>query len=234
MPLHAEPIVHTESPALMPFGGDSSQAGYTLAGVHYPTLSALARAHGIKVTTLARRLKSPHWSLEQACGLHSPPKSIANHHGKPLTVAERTFPSIAAACLAHGVKVGVFHARRRSGWSLEEALAAAPRARALRGQVKPWIITGRSFASLREACIAYALKPACVRSRLAMGWSIEEAFGLTERKAPERLSAQTRSGESGVLIICGKPFVWKHERMPAEGLEGLLPEEPYQTEESQG
>lgn len=187
--------------------------GYLVAGVHYSTLSGLARAYNIKATTLSRRLRSAHWTVEQACGLVPAPRIIDTQHGKPLTVHDKQYPSMAAACAAFGIKTGVFHARRRSGWSIEEALEVAPRKKHTRGVSGGWFIAGTHYPSLREACAAHGLKSACVRSRLAMGWTLEEAFGLVSRTEPRKLTPEERSGNSGILIICGKPFVWRRARV---------------------
>jgi hypothetical protein len=182
--------------------------GYTVQDRFYPTLSSLAVAFNVKVTTLARRMRSKHWSLEQACGLVPPPVSAANQ-GKQLTVGEETYPSMAAACLAHSVKVEVYHARRRTGWSIEEALGIQARPDLPRPGAKTWSVAGKTYFSLRKACEAHGLNPDRIRSRLSMGWTLAEAFDLVIRQAPAPVPSELRRGETGTLVICGQPFVWK-------------------------
>jgi hypothetical protein len=185
-----------------------TEPGYLVADQYYPTLSSLAVAFGVKVTTLARRMRSKHWTIEQACGLKDPPVSAANQ-GKKLEVDGQTFPSMAAACLAYGIKVEVYHARRRTGWSIEEALEIVARPDAPRPGAKTWSIAGKTYFSLRKACEAHGLNPDRIRSRLSMGWTLEEAFDLAQRQPPAPVPAALRKGETGTLIICGQTFVWK-------------------------
>lgn len=187
-------------------------AGYTVKGTYYPTLASLSRAFNVKVTTLSRRLRSSRWNIEQACGLTAPPKPAASHRGKDISVNGKTYPSMTAACAAYNIKTGIFHARRRNGWSIDEALGAAPRVKYSKGKQVAFSVDGRTFLSLRAACEAYNLKSACVRSRLAMGWTLEETFGVVPRIPPKRLTAEERSGESGTLVIAGKTFIWKQTR----------------------
>ena len=179
-----------------------------MQGQHYPTLSSLSRAYGVKVTTLSRRLRSQHWTLEQAVGLASPPPSSSSQ-GKPLQVGDTTYPSMAAACTAHGVKVEVYHARRRTGWSIEEALGVIARPDVPRPGARLWTVAGQSYVSLRKACDAHQLNPDRVRSRLSMGWTLEEAFDLVTRTPPPAVPSELRKGETGTLVICGQRFVWK-------------------------
>jgi hypothetical protein len=200
------------------------EPGYLIAGKCYPTLSSLAGAFGVKVTTLARRMRSKHWTLEQACGLEAPPVSAANQ-GKKLDVAGQTFPSMAAACLAHGIKVEVYHARRRTGWSIEEALEITARPDAPRPGAKTWSIAGKTYFSLRKACEAHGLNPDRIRSRLSMGWTLDEAFDLTHRQSPAPVPAALRKGETGTLIICGQTFVWRGSSEQISELSSISPAE---------
>lgn len=186
----------------------AAAAGYVVQGTHYPTLTSLSRAYGVKVTTLSRRLRSQHWTLEQAVGLASPPQSSASQ-GKPISVGGTTYPSMAAACAAHGVKVEVYHARRRTGWSIDEALGRVARPAVPRPGARLWTVAGRSYLSLRKACDAHGLNADRVRSRLSMGWSLEEAFDLAPRTAPPAVPAELRRGDTGTLVICGQRYVWK-------------------------
>ena len=202
--MHLEPNQVSDNSPSRP-----TSSGYVVSGVYYPTLSALARAHSIKVTTLARRLGSPYWTLEQACGLAPPPETTFVHFGKALAVNGSEYPSMAAACAAFGVKTGVFHTRRRCGWSIEEALELVSRKKRPKQAKAPVVLNGIAYPSIQEACEAYGLKNACVRSRLAMGWTLEQAFGIAERPKPRRLTTEERSGETGTLYISGKAFVWK-------------------------
>jgi hypothetical protein len=70
-------------------------------------------------------------------------------------------------------------------------------------------VAGKTYFSLRKACEAHALNPDRIRSRLSMGWTLEEAFDLVTRQAPAPVPTDLRKGETGTLVICGQAFVWK-------------------------
>lgn len=179
-----------------------------VAGVTYASLSALARAHGVSTGTLSRRLKNePDRPLEELVSPTYTP--VGAGPGRSVLIAGVRYASLAAACRAHAIDTGVFHARRRSGWTEAQALGVEPRAE------KIWPsqaveLAGVMYASMREACAAHGLEPSCVNSRLANGWSREEAFGLVPRahKALTRKESQN-AAEQGVLIIGGRAFRWK-------------------------
>ena len=179
-----------------------------VAGVQYDSLTALARAHQISPGALNRRLKSePDRSLEELLSSQYIPTSRGT--GRALAVAGARYPSLAAACRAHGIDTAVFHARRRSGWTEAQALGVESR------EEKVWpsqtiVLSGVTYPSMREACAAHDLEPSCVNSRLANGWSVEEAFGLVPRnhRGLTRKASQA-AADSGYLIIGGRPFRWK-------------------------
>lgn len=102
----------------------------------------------------------------------------------PVTVGGDTFPTLAAAALAHGLKPGTVSARLHIGWTLEEALGLGGR---VGDRKRPITVAGESYPSLTEAAAAHQIATSLVSSRLSWGWSVDEAFGLTRSPlAPQR------------------------------------------------
>ena len=95
-----------------------------------------------------------------------------------------TYPSYASLAQAFGIGEKVLDGRRRLGWSLRESLTTPPGAKNLAS--KPVMIEGVQFKSISEAAQSYGVPVALVYTRLDIGWSLEDAIGLTVRKAKTR------------------------------------------------
>lgn len=90
-----------------------------VAGVEYANEGEAARAHGLRASTVRKRLRRG-LSVEQAFELEG---SGYQPTTKKLTVRGVAYPSNAAAAKAHGVKYPVFFNRVHNlGWSIEQAL----------------------------------------------------------------------------------------------------------------
>jgi hypothetical protein len=181
---------------------------YTIQGVTYSSQRALAKAFNLDHVTLFGRLKSKYWTLEQAVGLAPAPQS-PHTQGKEVIVAGERYSSMGAACRATGVDKGVFFARRRAGWPLEQALGLIPHiSRAL-----SLTVGGVTYPSLEAAGVAHGVAGQVIGARLKRGCTPAQAVGIEPYpRAPRtkwRVPKELRDGSTGVLIIAGERFVWK-------------------------
>jgi len=107
-------------------GGVSSNSGgvpVVVAGVPYSSRAACARAFGLKPHTVGNRLRQG-WTPEQVVGIHPPP------HGEkrsPVMIAGRQFRSQQAAAEHYGVPINTYRERRRTGWTVEQAVGLVQR-----------------------------------------------------------------------------------------------------------
>jgi hypothetical protein len=82
------------------------------------------------------------WSLGQVFGLEPPPRAV--------TLRSRTFRSISAAAVAHGLAANVVQDRLTRGWSVPEAFGLAPHARPrYRQQWRDYLVVSPQGARLR-------------------------------------------------------------------------------------
>lgn len=111
-------------------GENSKRIPVVISGVRYKSLAAASRAHGLKDTTIASRLKSG-WSLDQAAGLAPPPPPPPPPKPRcnPVTVHGIAFESVSAAARHHGVNADLAKARLRLGWTADVACTKPSRTR---------------------------------------------------------------------------------------------------------
>lgn len=96
----------------------------------------------------------------------------------------RHFETIAGAAKAYRIDPVIVLKRLGRGWSPEQAvgLAPPPPPKPAHYCSKPLTVEAgtrtRHFASIKEAAAAYGIHHAAVRSRLALGWTKEQALGI--------------------------------------------------------
>ena len=150
---------------------------YELEGITYYSLASIADEYGIVPVTLHKRMQSGRWTIEQACGLHEPPPDFRSN-AVPITVAGREFRSMLEACSVFNVDKRTVNLRlNRMGWSIDEAFEVVKRSKY---QI---ILNDLVFETRRDACRHFQLNEKMVESRLRNGWSLEEAFGLKDRRS---------------------------------------------------
>jgi hypothetical protein len=102
--------------------------------------------------------------------------------GGRVVVEGLPFISLNAAARHYGVPEATIHQRvNRYGWSLEEALEIVRRPRKRHKIGTGYELAGSTFDNFSAACRLHGLDEAVVRSRLKIGWSKEQAFGLQPR-----------------------------------------------------
>lgn len=101
--------------------------------------------------------------------------------GVKIILEGKTFISRTEACKYYGLNRDKVKMRLRRGWSLEEAFELADR-NTYRKTAHEIELNGKKFKSKAAACRYYNLDRQLVYSRLNLGWSLEEAYGLKNRK----------------------------------------------------
>lgn len=176
----------------------SRNKSYTVEGVKYDSLMALANAYDMCHYKLRHRLlrSSIKWSVEQALDLAPPPKSDPVKYSKPIEVQGKTFRSHADAARHYGLTAKVFRLRLHNGWPLEEALGIKERPNQCKtGTTKKRrpssektriTVQGTEYYSVAHAAETFGLKSGLVTQRLQRGWTKEQAFELAPPPVIER------------------------------------------------
>ena len=162
---------------------------YEICGVKYYGCGELAEHFPISIHNIRHRILRAGWTPEQAVELAPPPPPPRRRSGLPpspvcvsMDVEGVHFSSIKDACDHYGIRDGLFHSRRRQGWTVEEALGISARQRPVR-EYRSITVDGLSFSSVKKAADHFGIRAGCVTQRLQNGWTIEEAFGLEKRRS---------------------------------------------------
>lgn len=136
-------------------------------GKIYPSVKALAEAHGCNVCTVYQR-------LARGCSLEVAFTRVNLHHTPSQDHTGASFPTTAAMCRHWGIPAACFRSRFDiRGWSLERSLtepvapsnAAGHRCHGnTRGRAV--VVNGVSYASIREAAKAHGVNVSTVYARL--------------------------------------------------------------------
>ena len=184
-------------------GGLSLGRAIEVAGTKYRSIADAARDYNLRPQNITERLGRG-WSIGQAFGLEPEP-ATAKKRGQVVTIAVDgnpiTFKSFNAAARYCGISPETAAQRvRLCGWTIEEALGLTkPKSRWARKQIAITIDGApQSFQSASAAAAAVGIDEFLVYDRLAKGWTIDEAFGLVQRKPPPP------TGKQCVVKIKGK------------------------------
>lgn len=153
----------------------------TIGGESFGSLLDACARFDIKESSIRTRLNVG-WTLDQAFGLQRPPRRGRNA-GKSIAVADVTYPNIVQACEAHELDHRTVAARVRRGWTIAQAFNLEP-APAVMPTGKAIAVGGRAFSTVAEACRAMDKPKALIASRLQLGWSPDQAFGLAPPPPP--------------------------------------------------
>lgn len=171
-----------------------------VAGKEYRSIAELARTYNLPVSTVRRRMNKG-WTTEQAVHLEKTEKKTT---GQRLTVNGVTYSSRQKACVVLGIDPRKVHERLKAGRSLAEAYGFIDFQ--YRSKPKVFLIEGREFKSLVEACKFYGIGKYVLNARInRYGWTIEEGLGVKPRPGYEK-------GVAGLVYlvrhrITGKPYV---------------------------
>jgi hypothetical protein len=157
-------------------GGSGNVKGKAIRykGKMYLSLSHLANTFGLDSEVVRVRLLAG-YDLETAL------EHKEHLLRKPCVVEGVRYPSEKAAAEHYGLRQNKVHRRRKRGWTLRQALGLDSR-RKSKTAPKRIVVEGTAYESRQAAVDHYGLEYATVSARLKKGWSVEEAFELTERR----------------------------------------------------
>jgi len=149
-----------------------------VGGIVYPTLSEACHVHDLDAKTVRYRL-SAGWSIEQAFEQSDPPARISK--GREIVVEGVAFPSLTQAAKLYGVNAGTAQSRIKMGWTIDQVFSLEERPKRTAHNAEPIELNEIVYASRSQAAEAHGIPVKIVESRLKLGWSVREAFGLTGR-----------------------------------------------------
>jgi hypothetical protein len=153
----------------------------TLEGVQYPSIKDACKAYGLSNKKVNLRMNRYGWSLEEAFEI----TAVKRPPGVPkaITFDGKVYKSNAALAKAHDIDPSMFHSRRKSGWSIEQALGLVdpPERRAYNAIT--FRIDGKTFNSMKAVAHEYGINYKLLSARLRKGWTIEEALGIAPRES---------------------------------------------------
>jgi hypothetical protein len=184
---------------------------YRIQGGIYYGCGQLGDAFGIDPRTIRARLEKSGWTLRQAVGVDDPPeREGVPSLCKPITFRGKQYASRSALCRVYNVPLSNFEARRKYGWSLEEALELVKRPKVYSKPLNPVTAFGKDYSCLAEAsrCFGEDLKRVYDRMH-NLGWSIEDAL-TGERSEPH--------GGWTIYTVNSKEYVGQDAVASAHGL----------------
>jgi hypothetical protein len=155
-------------------------------GVEFASLKEASEAYSLPPATVQARINKLGWSIEEALGIseRKPSKTAP----KKIILEGVQYTSIAEAARKLSKDYNKISLRINRGWSTEEAFDFVKRRK---NQPIEVTIGDKTYGTISEASNALGVKTSRVRDRLQMGWSIEEALGISERKisktAPKKI-----------------------------------------------
>jgi DNA-directed RNA polymerase specialized sigma24 family protein len=158
----------------------------------YKSIKHAAVSFGLEPSTVAARLRRGKWTPEQALELAPPPQNPNRAELRPVTLTvngrRHRYKSISEAARARGLNpMLVLNRVNGLGWSIDQALEAAPRPRnssPRKNYLSVDFETGGAryrFPSVSYAARSQHLDPALVFNRLRNGWALPQALELEPR-----------------------------------------------------
>jgi hypothetical protein len=167
------------------FGLEPPPRSFEVKAKTFNTISEACAALGLSGERIRSRLKRG-WTIEQAFETVGPPNDTS------VVVDGVKYPTAVAAAIAHGLDRKVVDYRIRAGWTERQAYGIdAPPSRVAKGNVVE--IEGNEFPSVSSAARYYGVNAGTVKSRLKLGWTIEQALGVArnpKRSAPNALPVE--------------------------------------------
>ena len=147
---------------------------YTYDGAEFHSLKAFAKHHKLHYGNTSRRHRAG-WSLSECINpsLRKRPvkrSSLVTIHGRP-------FESIKAAGEYYGVTAQNINARKRRGWTVEQAVGISEPPKN-RKYGKPCVFLGKKFINQVSRDVFYSSPRSRIEKRLSRGWTERQAVDL--------------------------------------------------------
>ena len=156
----------------------------SIGGKTFKSISEACRYYKVDRSLINNRLYKYGWTIEEAFGI------INKSNYEEIFVKGKYFASLLEACEYYDTDLSLVYNRINKGWDIVDALLT-PVLKELKG--KEITLEGKTFISIAEACRYYNLQGDRVRSRLKIGWTLEEAFELVKR-------------DKGIITVENKTF----------------------------
>lgn len=150
-----------------------------VGGKYFNSVEEACKAYNLECSKIKMKLNNG-WSYDEAFGLVE--KNNRSHEYLDVyTINGVEYSSIKEACTCIGINYNTVIKRLSRGWSFDEAFGIVHRNK--RGGVgKPLVIKGIRFNSRLEAAEHYGVDISSLYTRVNLGWSVEEALGIKDRK----------------------------------------------------
>lgn len=156
-----------------------------------------------------------------------PGGSLGSHHNaKPVYANGKRYETTLEACEENGVNIATYLYRVKHGWSIEAALGNEPPPE--RTDLELFVVQGRRHRGRAALAEAHGLKRATVVSRLAKGWTPEQAVGVASPPKRQCAGRQRFQGVDTFALSrkCGIAESTLRHRIYQQGMsleEALLP-----------
>ena len=155
-------------------GKRKSEAVIDHKGISYPDVEEMCLEYGVKKTNYLSRI-SKGWTVEEALTGIKKDSVVYDHLGNMFLTQKEM-------CENYGIKLGTFRVRMRNGFTLEEALTTSiGEPRKNNGKTVSDHL-GNIYPSIKEMCIAYAVKDSTYQCRIRNGYTVEEALTGNRKK----------------------------------------------------
>jgi hypothetical protein len=169
-------------------GSSRNKTTYVVDGIEYPSVSALAEAHGISRTLVYNRIRANGWSPERA--VKEPVADAVSVNGRNYRSAMNAWEEIGVTSFS------TFNSRMLQRQALEVCLGLEPLP-----SMEKYEIDGRTFSSIAEVAEAHGLQPGQLTYRLRL-MSLEEA--LVYRPANGRYTEARFEADPDLASVAGR------------------------------
>ncbi len=166
---------------------------YDHTGQGFVSISAMCRHWHLDEKVYWSRKRICKWPLERI--LTEPvhdrtdtpnAKSVTDHTGQ-------IFPSVSAMCRHWHIGLTTYRERVKRGWPIEKALTSKEQT-IKTDPVACVDHTGEAYPSKSAMCAAWGVKRYCYDSRIALGWTVQQA--LTENIQINAMACQDHTGKT--------------------------------------
>ena len=170
-------------------------------GMLYPNVKAVAKARAVSDSAVWARMRDRGQTVEQAIDTL---RGQRPRFRGAVVVCNKSYPSIQAAALAHGVDTDTLSARLRKGQDISEAIDALVRRAERRVDV---VAYGVLYPSIRAAAMAHGVSYGALSGRLHNDEAIERAIETLPqaRRSRHRLWARIFERQ------CGGKGAWRRQ-----------------------
>lgn len=137
-------------------------------GNKYNNVKEMCEAYNIKRNTYESRIRRG-YTVEEALGIVQHSNKVYKDH------KSNEYGSIKEMCSSYGISTSTFNRRIKLGWDLKSALTEEVHDESWKGR-KCRDHLGNLYSSVERMCMAYGIDESVFRTRIRLGWSLEDAL----------------------------------------------------------